>query len=245
MFDYDEYYRKLAPIYDTVRLDRKRDFDNTISVLRNFCDVHSKKLLDIGCGTGRYIEALNRCGANAIGIDRSPHQIEQAKKIIQAVVGNATNLPFSNASFDICCMIMMIHQLGEEERHKAIMEAHRVLVPGGFLFIKTCSKDDLKKRTMNRFFPQALVNDLTRYPDIKLLVEELSVYKKVETKHTSVFVEQSKEETLSAYKAKRTSNIALLAEEDFQKGIQALENHYSDYKTIVKEYSHTFIIAVK
>ncbi len=36
-------------------------------------------ILDMGCGPGLLVDALHRCGFNAIGFDGSPHAIEYAK----------------------------------------------------------------------------------------------------------------------------------------------------------------------
>ena len=50
------------------------------------------------------------------GVDKSFSQVEQAKKIINAVQGNATELPFEKSSFDICTMIMMGFPTGKRSR---------------------------------------------------------------------------------------------------------------------------------
>ncbi|MCM3676790.1 class I SAM-dependent methyltransferase [Peribacillus simplex] len=65
-------------------------------------------ILDIGCGTGRTTFALYKTGfQNITGIDLTPAMLNEAEKIahehnldIPFILGDATNLPFKDASFD-------------------------------------------------------------------------------------------------------------------------------------------------
>ena len=58
-------------------------------------------LLDIGCGTGKYGEALEKYGFIVTGIDKSPDQIQEAQKVINALIGNVCQLPFEDNSYDV------------------------------------------------------------------------------------------------------------------------------------------------
>lgn len=152
MFDYEAYYRKTSPLYDQIRLDHESDFENTINIILGQCTSKTKNILDIGCGTGRYGKSLADKGFFVVGIDRSSDQLEQAKKIIQTVQGNATSLPFADNSFDVCTMILMLHHLSNEDRSKAFSEVNRVLRDNGAFIIKTCSTEDLRHRLTSIFF---------------------------------------------------------------------------------------------
>ena len=79
MLDYLEYYNKIAPIFNNVRLDREPEFSSTLSVIRNNTNI-GDKVLDIGCGTGAYAAALQEIEYDVIGIDKSPAQIKIAQK---------------------------------------------------------------------------------------------------------------------------------------------------------------------
>ena len=45
-------------------------------------DVRGQRVLDLGCGTGRYCVLLARRGASVVGIDPSSAMLEQAKRKI-------------------------------------------------------------------------------------------------------------------------------------------------------------------
>ena len=111
-------------------------------------------VIELGCGTA-YISAwLARMGANPVGIDNSPKQLETARAMQERFdlhfplhLGNAEDLPFPNASFDLG-----ISEYGASiwcDPYKWIPEAARVLRPGGQLIflvngvlVPLCSSPD-------------------------------------------------------------------------------------------------------
>ncbi len=190
--DYNDYYKKIGNEYNNIRLDAKNDRENVIEIIRKYANPKHTKILDIGCGTGKYGEMMQEDGYKVVGIDKSETQINQAKQLIEAYEGNATKLPFEDESFDVCTMIIMIQQLSKEDRIKAFEEVHRVLKPNGMLIIKTCSHEDLKYRFTAKFFPKTLEIDKTRYPDVTELRNELSIFSKIEIESSSIIVEKSK-----------------------------------------------------
>lgn len=245
MFDYEMYYEKLSPIYDQVRLDHKNDFDNTLKIILSQCDENTKDILDIGCGTGRYGQAVKKQGFCVTGVDKSTSQLEQANKIIDTVQANATCLPFADGSFDVCTMIMMIHHLEKSDRQKALNEACRVLRVGGILIIKTCSSEDLQERLTSKFFPEALRNDLLRYPDIDNLREELLPLFDVSITRTKITVTTEKETLIRNFSLRKSSNLGMLTNEQLSNGLQNLKEHYSNEDIVTRDTYNTFLICKK
>jgi ubiquinone/menaquinone biosynthesis C-methylase UbiE len=104
-----------------------------------------ESVLDIGCGTGTLaIAAKRQVGASAVvaGIDPSAEMIARAKrKALRArmdiafEIASAQSLPFSDARFDVVTSTVMLHHLRRTARVEAIVEARRVLKPGGRLLI--------------------------------------------------------------------------------------------------------------
>jgi ubiquinone/menaquinone biosynthesis C-methylase UbiE len=73
-----EGYDKWAPTYDAghnplIALEE----DITLDFIG---DVKNQKVLDIGCGTGRYCELLAKSGAKVVGLDPSSKMLDYAKK---------------------------------------------------------------------------------------------------------------------------------------------------------------------
>jgi len=100
-------------------------------------DVHDKRVLEYGCGTGSAAFDIGKVGGRAVGIDISPVAIslatEQAQERgiadnVEFAVMNAEELRFPNASFDRVCGSGIIHHL---DISRALPEIARVLRPGG------------------------------------------------------------------------------------------------------------------
>ena len=244
MINYDDYYNTISPQYNNIRLDAKQDFERTVSIIIANCPPNGR-ILDIGCGTGKYGEALAERGYVVKGVDKSSSQIDEAKEIIDAQVANADNLPFSSNSFDVCLMILMIHQLDQETRINAINEALRVLKSKGKLIIKTASHDDIKKRISSTYFPSACNEDLHRYPDIKTLSDELSDFDQILVQHEQIEVEHDTRAFANKLLKRRTSNLRNLSERELKEGVKRfLADHYG--KESFKRWTNsTFLIARK
>jgi 2-polyprenyl-3-methyl-5-hydroxy-6-metoxy-1,4-benzoquinol methylase len=86
-------YRKTAKVYDRQRFaGRAGEWGHRrqISILNKLAqDWRGKKVLEIGCGTGRITEALARCGAEVTATDISEEMLEVA----QARFSNKLELP--------------------------------------------------------------------------------------------------------------------------------------------------------
>jgi len=75
---FDKYYTQY---YDLMYKDKnyKEETDYIISIIRRLLP-SAKKILDLGCGTGKHAEYFANNGFEVLGVDRSPFMIEQAKK---------------------------------------------------------------------------------------------------------------------------------------------------------------------
>lgn len=99
-----------------------------------------KKILDVGCGTGRMIKYLNQKGFRAKGCDISPNAVRFTNRINNkkvAKIGAATQIRYVDGSFDLVIMISVIEHLTPKEARKFLSESNRVLKPGGFIFLVT------------------------------------------------------------------------------------------------------------
>lgn len=76
-------YEKTARQYDRVRfsgLAGRWGHRRQVQILKSFCeDWRGKKVLEIGCGTGRITESLARWGASVTATDISPQMLEVAR----------------------------------------------------------------------------------------------------------------------------------------------------------------------
>ncbi len=118
-------------------------------------------VLDVGCGNGRNLIYLNvEFGLPGIGYDISRAAIAQAVvaskglPIRYSARNIAGSLEIADASQTVALDMMTSHFLNQDERLFLRDEIHRVLKPGGFLFMKTFLKDsDLHTRRLLKDFP--------------------------------------------------------------------------------------------
>jgi SAM-dependent methyltransferase len=102
-------------------------------MLRLAGDVRGARVLDIGCGEGRFSRKLARQGATCTGIDPTALLLRTAlaRGSIAPVRAVAEALPFAAASFDLAVTYITLVDI--EHYREAIAEMARVLRPGGRL----------------------------------------------------------------------------------------------------------------
>lgn len=99
------------------------------------------KVLDVGCGNGRFYPILKDRQIQYTGVDNSEGLLTEAKKLhpeAHFVLGDATALPFKDRSFDIAYSFAAIHHIPSRAlRNKFVSEIARVLHSGNTLIITT------------------------------------------------------------------------------------------------------------
>lgn len=94
-------------------------------------------LLDVGCGPGRDAAWFETHGCGVTGADLSRGMLVHAHSIVHGPLIQAAmqSLPFRGATFDgLWCNAALLH-LPKRDAPYALAECHRVLKPGGVLFI--------------------------------------------------------------------------------------------------------------
>jgi SAM-dependent methyltransferase len=107
------------------------------------CAQAGSKVLDVATGPGYVAATAHQRGADAIGLDFSPTQVELARKTYPGIEfrqGDAENLPFESGRFDAVVMGLCLLHLPNAER--AVAEAFRVLRPGGYFAATVWAKPE-------------------------------------------------------------------------------------------------------
>lgn len=104
-------------------------------------DLHGQSVLDVGCGSGRYmLHALGRGAARVTGIDLSVEMLERAGAELRAhhhpgeadlVQGNLEKLPVPGESADLTICAMTIGHVPHLQ--PALAELRRATRPGGLI----------------------------------------------------------------------------------------------------------------
>ena len=109
------------------------------------------RILDAGCGVGRYTTPLTMRENDVTGVDISLFAITELDNVrlrrnMQMGLAGADvcHLPFRNATFDAVVAFGVLQHLLEGERSAALSEFARVLVPGGTIVIEVLGREDMR-----------------------------------------------------------------------------------------------------
>jgi len=120
--------------YGSPSLDWTRGLEHRIKLAQKFVEFKDKKVLDVGCGIGMFLEKFKELGSEVYGIDVDGKKIEKAKENFKNVkTASSEKLPFRKGTIDI----VWLHEVLEhvEDDKKTLKECFRVLKPGSKLVI--------------------------------------------------------------------------------------------------------------
>ena len=114
-------------------------------------NVPRPRIMDMGCGTGRFLKQLGRTfpKARLTAMDLSPYYLSKAQQNLSShlnvsfILGNVTQMPIRDQTYDAITTIGLFHELPSEARFNALTEVKRVLKPGGvFVFTDPIQFED-------------------------------------------------------------------------------------------------------
>jgi ubiquinone/menaquinone biosynthesis C-methylase UbiE len=134
-----EHHRRIADqaeiIWNWDSPSGRRRADRRASIFVECCGLApGRRVLEIGCGTGIFLEKVAPSGARLVGLDLSEDLLAKARARLAGAPndvlhrGNAEHLPYADASFDAVYGSSVLHHL---DLDRALGEVLRVLRPGG------------------------------------------------------------------------------------------------------------------
>jgi SAM-dependent methyltransferase len=109
--------------------------DIVAEALRVLAPLDGRVVGDVGCGSGRYIDALRGAGAQVVGVDLSAGMLAAVPDPPALVVADSQSLPFTDASLDVVMLMHMLYHVPDPGL--AVAEASRVLQRDGKLLVAT------------------------------------------------------------------------------------------------------------
>ncbi|MBM3276308.1 MAG: class I SAM-dependent methyltransferase [Candidatus Sericytochromatia bacterium] len=159
-----ELTRRIRQCFDEASRD-ERNFPSTIDpgilhvklLLEHLGDLERKRVLDVGCGKGRFARVLQaeHAGARIWGLDISVEMLRFVPAGIRVSAGLMTALPFADDCFDAAYAVESLEHAVEIER--AVSEICRVVKPGGRIAIidkNAAQKGRLATPDWERWFGQ-------------------------------------------------------------------------------------------
>jgi SAM-dependent methyltransferase len=185
-------------------------------------DLAGRRVLDIGCGTGRFLAQLSE-KAKAWGVDASPEMLEVARTRAGSAglkLGRAEELPFKDGWFERATMWLVAHLV---DRPRAFAEAARVLEPGGHFAVATFDPSYFDEFWLNELFPSMEAADRARFPTADELTAALAAFEEVRLIRLSQTGSLTREVALDRIRGKHISTFDLIDDEEYEAGLARAE----------------------
>jgi len=223
-----------AATYDTLR-PTDASWWEAFHCLVELGDLRGRRILDVGCGTGRLAGALaSEARAKVWAIDSSDEMVAVARETLPAEIGvrrgDAVRLPFRDGWFDRVTMSLVLHLL---DRPLALAQARRIVGDDGRIAISTFHPDHFESYWLNPYFPSIREIDLLRFPTPEAMHSELAeagfpvyVERQVVTEGTI-----SRDDAIARIRGRHISTFDLLTAGELEEGLARAERDLPEIVT--------------
>lgn len=143
------------------------DFLQRSALYKTLREVYGRKVLDLGCGVGRWSSRLAAAGASVVGVDMSTEMIKRARARMQKqaaktdfIVASVHSLPIVSQGFEVALSVTVLQHIVDETAFgSAVNEIVRVVQPKGeVVLLEYANKAN---EDYNRHFP-TVTHDYTQ-----------------------------------------------------------------------------------
>lgn len=187
----------------------------------------SLRVLDIGCGTGRWLAAQQAFFSDApltwIGLDPSTAMLGEAsaKGIMNLVRAGAEAIPLPDATIDYVSSSYAFHHFADKER--ALDEVRRVLVEHGAFRINNIDPTAAGGWWLYEFFPETIAIDAARFWPATRIADALEARQfTVELTLDTGPQQLPASEALADAERRVVSQLALLDDASYARGLDRL-----------------------
>jgi ubiquinone/menaquinone biosynthesis C-methylase UbiE len=225
-------YSKIAAFYDSGRVLSEQNINILLkSISRLTKAPEGARLLDLGCGTGRFsIPIATKLHYQVTGADSSEEMLIKARAkdvngLVKWDIENAQNLTYPANSFDIVFMSHLLHHC--EDPPGVIRECWRVLSRYGMIIIRWGAIEQIRNDVEHTFFTETIAIDEVRTYTTEQMEGCLR-----EAGFSGIISEEIVQQTyrtgkelIAAAMSKGTSVLTLISDTAFEQGIRKLKDY--------------------
>jgi SAM-dependent methyltransferase len=204
-------------------------------------DLTGRRVLDVGCGTGRLAAAL--AGQSRVwAVDPTPEMLEVARRRAPSVrfkQARVEALPFKDGWFERATMWLVVHLV---DRPAAFAEVRRVLAPGGRLAIATFDPAYFSVFWLRDYFPSMEEIDRARFPTADDLAVELPAagFGLPRLERLSQRGTLSRADALRRIRGRHIATFDLIGDDEYAQGLERAERELPERV----DYREEWLLAV-
>ena len=234
-------YTKVSKVYDKNKSRTDFPLDNDLEELLS----HKEEVtvLDLACGTGNWLywqqSQFNSKKIKWIGMDASEDMLKLAKeKKLDAefIHSTAENLSLNTKCDFVVCNFAFHHF---EDKKVALAKIFSTLNDNGIFKYRNVEPEYMKDWWVYKYCPESYCEDLHRFWPKELLCHELGKagFSKISVKREYYESYKNIEELYENYKRRDVSQLAMMDESDYQRGLKRIEYEIAtgakEYKDVV------------
>ncbi len=162
-----DYYDAFANNYEAERGDNSDGYHDMLDELESeFVRRYGagKDVLEVACGTGLVLQRIQAFAKSAHGLDLSPGMLQKARERgLSVTEGSATELPFEDDSFDVCCSFKALAHI--PEINIALSEMTRVTRRGGVVVAEFYNPNSIRG-LLKRYGPAGHIAHQAKESDV-------------------------------------------------------------------------------
>jgi SAM-dependent methyltransferase len=218
------HFDAIAPRYDALRAQL---FGEALALLVREGDLAGCRVLDVGCGTGRFAAALTEShGCTVVGVDPSPGMLAVARGREADVTwldGRAEALPLGDHAVERAFMQTVVHLI--EDRPAAWAELRRVVEPDGIVAILTVDPAGAPRFWVADLLPSWAAIDAERCPAPDVLMDELRAagFASTHWRPTPMRLRYTRQEAAHLLRERFASSLAHISDAEIEAGARRAE----------------------